>query len=106
MSGEMSERQSAVASAARAIYDFTAPSKRARMNDLLFDYRLAVAASVMGSDDGTPGARTDECICTDEVRHIGCPVPGHGWGATRVALFVACDEIERLRAVISEAVRA
>lgn len=33
-----------VHAAASAIYEFTAPSKRARMNDLLFDYAQAVRA--------------------------------------------------------------
>ena len=48
------------------------------------------------ADDGVEGVRPDECLCTDDVRHIGCPVPGHGWHATRVALSAANRELSAL----------
>ena len=58
---------------------------------------VVAAAAVEGvAEGGIVGARPDECICTEDYRHVGCPVPGHGWGATRAALSAATREMAAL----------
>lgn len=37
------------------------------------------------------------CLCTDEIIHVGCPIAGHGWRASREALACVDALVEAAR---------